>query len=231
MTKTLNRLALAGLLLIGGLRGTWAQEGSLDMTFNPPDTGFVDGANENVWAIIQQPDGKLIIVGAFTTYNAMSANRMARLNIDGSLDTSFDPGTGANGIVRTCVLQTDGKIVIGGDFTSYNGTARIRVARLNADGSLDMGFDPGAGASNSVYTSAIQPDGKIVIGGGFVNFQGTARSYIARINSDGNLDTTFNPGTGANGIIYSLVVEPEGKIVIGGGFTSYNGTVRRLIGR
>src|SRR5436305_323162 len=64
----------------------------------------------------------------------------------GDLDAGFDPGTGANNSVLTTALQPDGKIIIGGAFTSYNSIGRNRIARLNVDGSLDAGFDPGTGA-------------------------------------------------------------------------------------
>ena len=86
----------------------------------------------------------------------------------GTLDATFNSSTGANSDVETIAVQADGKIIIGGFFTSYNGTSRNRIARLNADGSLDATFNPGTGASgNSSYfvqTTALQADGEIIIG-------------------------------------------------------------------
>ncbi|EKE19188.1 MAG: hypothetical protein ACD_9C00099G0001, partial [uncultured bacterium] len=117
------------------------------------------------------------------------------------------------------LLQPDGKILIGGTFTTYNGTSRNHIARINADGTLDTTFSPGSGANDDIYSLVLQSDGKILVGGPFTTYNGTSRNYIARINSNGSLDTTFNPGSGANNILHSTVIQPDGKILIGGGFT------------
>jgi uncharacterized delta-60 repeat protein len=201
-------------------------DGSLDTGFDPSM-----GSNNTVYAIALQPDGKILIGGGFTSYNGTARSRIARLNTDGSLDTSFDPGTGASSWVDEIALQPDGKILIAGDFTSYNGTERVRVARLNADGSLDTGFDPGTGANIRVWAIALQPDGKILIGGLFDSYNGTERNHIARLNADGSLDTGFDPGTGANNWVWSMALQPDGKILIAGDFTFYNGTERFRIAR
>ena len=194
-------------------------DGSLDPSFNPGS-----GANWQVLSSVVQADGKVLIGGVFTSYNGMARNRIARLNSDGSLDTSFDPGTGVNFPVRSVVAQADGKVLIGGDLGG--------IARLNSDGRLDLSFNPGgAGAYTHVWSIAVQPDGKILIGGPFTSYNGTARNGIARLNSDGSLDTSFNPGTGASGYVYSVVVQADGKVLIGGAFSSYNGTGRNGIAR
>jgi len=201
-------------------------DGSLDTSFD-----FGTGASSYVYSSVVQSDGKIIIGGNFTTYNGTARNRIARLNTDGSLDTSFDPGTGASSYVYNCNMQVDGKIVIGGNFTTYNGTARNRIARLNTDGSLDTSFVPGTGASSYVNTALIQPDGKIIIGGAFTSYNGTARNRIARINTDGSLDTSFNPGTGANSYVYASALQGDGKILIGGTFTTFNSNAQRKLAR
>jgi uncharacterized delta-60 repeat protein/gliding motility-associated-like protein len=201
-------------------------DGSLDATFNP---GI--GANDFASTIAIQPDGKIMIGGAFTNYNGTAINRIARVNVDGSLDATFNPGAGANGNVRALYLQPDGKILIVGDFTSYNGTARNYITRLNSDGSLDVTFNPGTGAISLIESLALQPDGKILIGGGFQSYNGTAINYIARLNADGSLDATFNPGTGANSNVRSLYLQLDGKILIGGGFSLFNGTAQTRITR
>ena len=102
--------------------------------------------NDSVRAIAIQPDGRAILAGFFTSVNGENRNRIARLNYDGSLDGTFNPGGGADNPVQAVVLQPDGKVLIGGDFASYNGYNRSRFARLNSDGSLDQGFDIGTGA-------------------------------------------------------------------------------------
>ncbi|MBI4646393.1 MAG: delta-60 repeat domain-containing protein [Bacteroidia bacterium] len=163
----------------------FAQSGSIDLSFNPGT-----GTTSTIFTTAIQSDGKIIIGGAFTSYNGTAINRIARLNTDGTLDGTYNPGTGASSTVRTTSIQSDGKIIIGGDFASYNGTAINYIARLNADGTLDGTFNPGTGADNDVYTTAIQSDGKIIIGGNFTSYNGTARNYIARLNTDGTLDGT-----------------------------------------
>jgi uncharacterized delta-60 repeat protein len=201
-------------------------DGSLDASFN-----IGTGASSFVYSTSLQGDGKIIICGIFFSYNGTDRNGIARINTDGSLDTNFNPGTGANGIVQTISIQSDGKILIGGDFTSYNGTGRNGIARLNTDGSLDASFNIGTGASSFVYSTSLQGDGKIIIGGNFFSFNGTARNRIARLNADGSLDASFNPGTGANDVVQAISIQSDGKIIIGGVFTRFNGTVRNRITR
>jgi len=201
-------------------------DGTLDATFNT-----AVGASYPVYTTAIQSDGKIIIGGYFSSYNGITRNCIARLNADGTLDTSFNPGTGADNYVNTTAIQSDGKIIIGGNFTSYNGTTRNSIARLNADGTLDATFNPGTGTSYGVYTTAIQSDGKIIIGGAFTYYNGTKRNLIARLNADGTLDVTFNPGTGASREVYTTAKQSDGKIIIGGTFTSYNGTTRNYTAR
>jgi uncharacterized delta-60 repeat protein/uncharacterized repeat protein (TIGR01451 family) len=201
-------------------------DGSLDTGFNP-GTGF----NYDVKSIALQPDGKIIAGGYFTSFNGTAKNYIARLNADGSLDTGFNPGTGFNSTVQSIAIQSDGKIIVGGYFTSFNGTARNRIARLNADGSLDAGFNPGIGFNGHVLSTPLQPDGKIIAGGYFTSFNGTARNSIARLNADGSLDAGFNPGTGFNSAVWSTALQSDGKIIMVGNFTFYNGIARNYIAR
>ena len=225
---TLKKQLLFLMLAIGSLY-IFAQDGALDTSFDPGT-----GANSTVETTSIQADGKIIIGGWFTSYNGTNINRIARLNDDGTLDNTFDPGTGPNNTIRTTFIQVDGKIIIGGNFTSYNGDSSIKyLARLNADGTLDSGFNTGgAGASSSVYTTYVQDDGKILIGGNFTSYNGTGSNYLARLNADGTLDTGFNSGgAGANWYVRTIAVQTDGKIIIGGGFSSYNGASRYYIVR
>lgn len=202
-----------------------AQSGSVDLTFDP---GI--GANNSVLKTAIQSDGKIIIAGEFTTYNGVSRNKIARLNTDGSLDTSFNPGTGANSRILTFAIQNDGKIIIAGYFTNYNGTDINRIARLNSDGTLDSSFNVGTG-TGLVKTIKILSDTKILIGGSFFTYNGASVSCIARLNSDGTLDSTFNSGAGANNEVLSISIQSNDKIIIGGNFTSFNGVTRNYLAR
>src|SRR6185503_2093126 len=159
---------------------------------------------------------------------------IARFNADGSLDSTFlSSGVGANGDVFSVVVQADGKILLFGDFTTVNGAARNRIARLNSDGTLDFSFlATGTGANLAVNAAALQSDGKITIGGRFTTINGTTRNRMARLNSDGTLDNSFlATGSGINGEVLSLALQADGKTVIGGFFTSVNGTGRNGIAR
>ncbi len=218
--------SLIAALMLSSCAALRAQDGSLDLSFDP-GSGF----NGPVTCTAVQPDGKIIVSGGFSTYNGTARNFIARLNADGSLDTSFDPGSGANDAVNTISVQGDGDIIIAGYFTSYNGTARNRIARLNSDGSLDTAFNPGSGPGNIVQCSVIQPNGRILIGGYFTTYNGTARGHIARLFADGSLDASFNPGTGANEAVYCLALQSDGRIILGGNFTSYNGTSQNYLAR
>lgn len=169
-------------------------------------TGIGNGGT--VYALAEQSDGKLIVGGLFTSFDSNPYNRLVRLLPSGYQDTTFmaAPNSGANGGIYAVAIQNDGKILIGGDFTSFNGQNRHRIARLNSDGSVDSTFNPGLGADGSVQTIAVRADGRVFIGGNFSTVNGVSSSYIARLNSDGSLDSSFNPGSMVNGPVYSLAV-------------------------
>lgn len=201
-------------------------DGSLDTTFDV-GTGF----NFKVLSLAIQSDGKIVVGGEFNKFNGSTTNRIARLNTDGSIDTTFNLGIGFSHFVRTISIQNDSKIIVGGDFITYNGEKRNRIARLNTDGSLDFTFNVGSGFSLSVYNTAIQSDGKIIVGGTFTDFDGISKIRLARLNQNGSLDSPFNPDTGFNGMVRSVAIQSDGKIVVGGSFTSFHGTDRNRIAR
>jgi uncharacterized delta-60 repeat protein len=203
-------------------------DGTVDTSFNPGGVG----ANGAVYVIIPLPDGKILISGNFTGYNDVGVIRIARLNANGTLDQTFNPqGTSASASIQDTIVQPDGKILISGTFTSFNGTTRNRVARLNADGTLDASFNPNV--NNFVEELILQPDGKIVIAGIFTNVGGASRNGVARLNADGTLDATFNVGSGVNinGAVYAAERQADGKILIGGLFYEYNGAARENVAR
>ncbi|MBC7536754.1 MAG: hypothetical protein H7258_13775, partial [Ferruginibacter sp.] len=145
-----------------------------------------------------------------------------RLNPDGSRDLTFNVGTGVNGIINTLVLQTDGKIIAGGKFTTFNGVVSNHIVRLTTTGSRDAAFT--GNIANSVADLAIQSNGSIIVG---INNDGDSlvSNFIKRLTSTGAVDATFNVGgTGANGSVKTIFIQPDGKIIFGGEFTSYNTT-------
>lgn len=208
---------------------------STNATVNIADSGAFDGTldedfvNNTVYQSIVQPDGKILICGAFSaiqvapTFASYTRSGFARLNANGTLDVDFGNGSGADVVpINTMALQPDGKVLIAGNFTSIHGVSRTRIARLNSDGSLDTTFNPGTGPDNQVVSIALQPDGKILIGGYFSNVQGTSRSFLARLNADGSLDTSFAAVPfvidGNSWRVEALAIQPDNKILAGGSF-------------
>ncbi len=198
-------------------------DGSVDSTFINPN------CNAAVYSIAVQPsDGKILIGGTFILVGGVTRNYIARLNTDGSVDSSFNPN--CNESVRSIVVQpSDGKILIGGTFTTVGGVTRNYIARLNTDGSVDSSFNPNCNIY--VISIVIQPsDNKILIGGSFTTVGGVTYNHIARLNTDGSVDSTFNPN--CNATINSIAVQPsDGKILIGGTFTAVGGVTRNRIAR
>ena len=246
-----------GKIVVGGGFTTYAStpvlhvarlnaDGTLDRSF----VGLT-GSDSGVQAIAVQPDGKIIIggrfhcVGATDSFDATTCvatggamrNGIARLNSDGTLDTGYalPAVSGFDGIVWTLALQADGKVIVGGAFPRGFGTpvAVHSIARLDTDGRVDPTFvQTGTGLDGSVFTTAIQPDGKVLIGGDFTHLEGSSMPYVARLNSNGAMDTTFVPtGTGLNGLVQSLALQPDGNVVAGGFFTSYNAVSRSNLAR
>jgi uncharacterized delta-60 repeat protein len=154
-----------------------------------------------------------------------SAAAMLTVTTPVPVPDSFNPG--ASGTVLSLAVQADGKIVVGGGFTTLGGQTRERIARLNADGTLDSGFNPGA--DNLVFSLAVEADGKILVGGCFSTLGGQTRNYLGRLNADGTGDSGFNPG--ARSEVYSLAVQADGKIVVGGNFTTLGGQTREYLVR
>ncbi len=198
------------------------------------DDSFAPGnGNGNIQKVLRQPDGKLIVVGNFTSYGALPQGHIMRLNTDGSLDFTFVTTGAANAPILTAALLADGKILIGGGFTTFNGVARNRIARVNSNGSLDTTFAPVSGADASVGSIAVQPDGKLVIGGGFTTFDGVPRTRLARLNADGTLDPSADSGI-VNDFrvgVSRLLATADSEILVGGTFASYGGIARSSLAK
>lgn len=181
------------------------------------------GTNEYVYTVSVLADDKIYVGGGFTTYNGVNVGHFTRLNPDGTRDTSFAAGTPGNNSVLTHAVQSDGKIVIGGYFTTYVGNSRPRIARLNVNGSLDSTFIVGTGLNNYPLTMVAQPNGKILVGGAFTTYNGATVNRLVRLNSDGSRDTGFATGSGLSDIAYWSAFQPDGKLLIGSAATTYNG--------
>jgi uncharacterized delta-60 repeat protein len=201
--------------------------GGLDMGFDPKANGVVH-------SVAVQANGMILLGGAFSTLQPNGAPApstrwcIARVNEDGTLDAPFNVRTSVRGTVHSIALQPNGMILIGGLFTSIQGTGemtqtpRNKIARLAASGALDMTFDPKA--NSTVLSIAVQPNGMILLGGSFTTLQPngapspTARQYIARVDVSGVLDATFDPK--ANSDVSSVAVQTDLSILVGGAFTT-----------
>jgi uncharacterized delta-60 repeat protein len=198
------------------------ENGGIDPAFNP----FIS-VPSSVSRVAVQSDGKVVVSGPFSYMNGVARNTLARLSADGTLDATFDPGTGfSNTPPAQIILQADGKILAAGQFTSYNGTAVPGIVRLNTNGSIDSSFSVSLDLAGRVESVAVQPDGKILIGGSFSTVNGVARKGVARVDSAGLLDPSFEVVFGNDPTIYQILVEPSGKIIVGGAFSGVHGVPR-----
>ncbi len=233
LVLTLSNPVNASLGLPNPVTLTLIDNESFNLPAGELDTSFSTNAQANgpVYSIALQPDGRVLMAGDFTEVNHVLRTGVARLGNDGLLDPSFNPGAGPNGSVRVLSLQPDGKMLVGGFFSQFNGTNRNAIVRLNPDGTVDSAFNPGAGANNPIYAIALQPNDKILVGGAFNTFNSITRPGIVRLNTNGIVDPNFNTGSGANSTVYAVALQSDGKVIIGGDFTVFNGQPRTRLAR
>ena len=203
-------------------------DGTVDTSFNPPGTGFDGPAT----SIAVQADGRILVGGYFTAFNGTPRANIARLNADGTLDTTFNPGSGFDSSVGSLAVQADGKILAVGSFATFNGTARVGVARLNTNGALDTSFNVAPELGFTPTELALQTDGKVVVGGystGYV--AGNAPANTARLNTDGSRDFVYGPSLPNMLTVQALTLQTNGRIVVGGYFNSPNGSATASLAR
>jgi uncharacterized delta-60 repeat protein len=205
--NTTKRTLVTGLLVAFTYVRALGAPGDFDHTFNPPP--MTDGTA--VWAMALQSDGRILIGGGF----AQDVGALARLNKDGSRDATFQAAVTKESYyaeVANIVVQADGKILIVGDFTAVNGVARTNIARLNPDGSVDDSF-PSLG-SPGLGLIRLQPDGKILLAGGFDSIAG---DNLVRLNPDGSLDSSFADEVAASWQgVSALALQNDGKMIVAG---------------
>ena len=201
------------------LNANGTADASFDAGAGPASNGF--GYSQDYAA---QPDGKIVVVGYFDTFNNVPASGIVRLNANGSVDTGFNTGTGVNiamSQANTVAVQPDGKILVGGRFTTFNGQPANGVVRLNANGSTDATFT--SVLQNASVGLVLQPDGKVLVYG-FFTLSGGAPAIMARLNANGTVDPTFSPVSSSSGFISpngfdrAVVLQPDGRLLVGGTF-------------
>ena len=222
----MNRISALGIAVLFTANAV-AQIGTIDPNFN-----LGSGFGPDIWTgkcetVKQQQNGKLLVGGSFKTYDDNEALYIIRLNLDGTRDNGFaSPFTEKWGAsINHIEVLSDGKILVGGVFLESNDEPLPGIIRLNSDGSIDQSFTAPSSVTG-VSTFAVQADGKVVLGN------------LIRLNADGTLDNSFDAGTGISGGtgfggggINTMLVQPDGKILIGGHYGSYNGTTSVLITR
>jgi|GEM_PF-647304 len=232
-------------------------DGTPDLTFNANGSGFI--ANEVPRCLALQADGKILIGGGWiSSYNGTPIENMIRLNTDGSLDTTFSfPYTyqiNNNAGILKILVQPDGKILVSGHFgnaqrytvpgseTPIRFPGQPSLFRLNSDGSVDTSFISRNMAATDIYTLCnscvapiqnllLQPNGKIIVVGTFSNYGDYEKKNIFRLNPDGSNDSSFSVGSSSNRVIKDVILEPSGKLIIGGEFTKFNGVTQLKLAR
>ncbi len=201
--------------------------GDIDTTFNT-----LNGLNGSVETISLQPDGKVLLAGSFTSFFGVQGFRLARANTDGSPDVTLNPGIGGAGSnIYTSQLLPNGKIMLGGEFTFYNGSTVGYVVRTRANGTIDFTFRQNPGANLPVYALKLLEDSSFFAGGSFTQYYNIPRNRLAKITADGYVDTVFNPGSGADDDILAITLQNDDKVLVGGRFTSFDGVARNRIAR
>ncbi|WMN11600.1 cadherin domain-containing protein [Marivirga salinae] len=200
-------------------------DGTVDNTFNS-NAGFNSG--NFIEDLVVDGSGRIVLGGNFQ----YPRTRIVRLLEDGTVDNSFDVGSGFKSERTTASLpkvfvKSDGKIIAVGNFTNFNGSQRLGVATLLTDGSLDVAYNAMLAATPLVDVNAIQTDGKVLIGGSFFRVGSTERVNLARLNTDGTIDESFDAGKGPNQRVHSMAIQADGKILLGGEFSEVNGSIER----
>ncbi len=226
-------LCLAAILCSSPI--LYAAPGDVDLSFN---AGVFTSQffQDRLTAIAVQPDGKILIGGLFNVVAGVPRNGLARLNADGSVDTGFVPPPFSQGDLVNpykIAVQPDGKILVAGNDFRIGGTT-YSLIRLNSDGSVDASFSLPI-INSSIVGLSLQPDGRILIGGDFSTIGTIERRIVARLNSNGTLDTTFGiglPNADHSGRAFAIAIQPDGKIIAGGniiltlGTTTFRNIVR-----
>jgi len=183
-------------------------------------TGFNGVTND----VLIAPDGKIFIAGSFDNYNGTSKSFLIKLNIDGTVDTSFNIGTGFDGIsVNSLALQSDGKLLCAGEFSTYNMVNRRNIVRLNTNGSIDLSFtNPAMSSFSRIEKILVFNDNSILVVGAFTTYV-SSHNRIVKLTSNGAVDTSYTFGGGFDNVMETLALQSDGKILVGGNSTQYDG--------
>ena len=257
-----------GKILVGGVFTHFADEEHLNLvrldSDGSPDpdfdigSGFVstDADFEYSWVsvILLDPEGRILVSGHFNEVDGIERAKVVRLQPDGSVDESFDPGGSATGplaSIEAMALQSDGRILIGGDFDNYDDIKINGIARIRSDGLLDDSFDPGTGARFFATTGGqapgwvggihVFPDGEVLLIGFFDTIDEFGRPGIGRVHANGIIDGRFGPYSGTTYFdeqgyeeffqITAMIPLEDGRVIVGATYRTPNGNLVRRINR
>jgi len=203
--------------------------GQRDTSFNAGGTGSL-GLIE---VIREQTDGKILMAGTITQYNGQPVGRgVIRLLANGQRDTTFNTGTGlASGLIRAMELQQDGKILVAGSFSSFNGTPVQRVIRLHSNGQLDTTFMINTPFNSTIVSIVVRKNGNIVAFGNYSQIIGQLPHAIAEFSPTGIMLTQAGPCVEMNSTVQAAAELSDSSLVVGGGFTTAGGSSRPRVGR
>jgi len=230
-----GKLVLAGQFTsAGGLRrkniARLNPDGSVDPDFAVTSS---DDFMPEFRALTTLPNGKMLVGGRFNRIEGAARRGIARLNPDGSLDSAFNAElTGAGVDIHSIEVLPDGKVMIGGAFSSVHGTSRWNIARLQADGALDASFDAGFAVSSPFFDKMlVQTDGKILCNTYTTGIGTRSYSNLVRLTVTGAVDGTFHPAVTTEFPIVNMSLQRDGKILVAGNFVTVNGASRNGVAR
>lgn len=206
---------------------------TIDTSFDP-GTSFDDVLYTGS-SVLEQSDGKVIVTGSFTTYQGVGANRIIRLNTDGTRDNTFVIGSGFDNYTQVPAIDSLNRIIVGGGFEYYNGNYSSQLARLLSDGTFDPTLSLGSGFNSAVTSVLVNTDDSLILSGYFTNYNGTSVGGIIKLNENGTIDSSFNTGTGFSPAgnyysVYTRKILGEDSFYVSGRFISYNGiSANRII--
>lgn len=195
------------------------------------DAGFESTANPDgsVTSIAVDVLGRVTVGGSFRRYRGFVRGGIVRLKDTGAIDDAFGGGQGAEGVVFAVAADVSGLPWVGGDFVQFHGEPAGALVRLTNSGQRDPNFRIGAGADAAVTAIAFASDGKAWVAGRFTEIDGRKRRHVARLNADGSVDDTFDPGAGPDNWVLALGPRADGGVVIGGLFSSVSGARRGAV--
>ena len=208
--RTYDTNACAGLVRLG-------PDGRMDTDFAPTSDGLCN-------ALALQTNGQFLVGGSFSEIAGAARWHLARFHPGGELDAEFAPALAPDDSVWALAMQDDGRILVGGYLSRIGDHAIRGLTRLLPGGEPDPEFNAGAGTEEGVAALAIQPDGRILVGGHFASFDHHARAGVVRLWPDGSVDETFDAElTGSFLRVNCIALPAAGGVLMGGGFESVRG--------